>query len=849
MLAILNILTPARHAVVCLAICLMANTVLGQNAQQPSRKYTPVRKAPPTVHVPDAGARPLTGARNQTGQFRDSNLRQTSYTFNDGNVKVPKILAGDKSLMPTSQALQAMQNERARQGENNMPPGISQATMQATGGFSSAPQRGAQAPTQSQSAQNTPAARTASADNQFASPGQPPQNNWQPPALPKSTGPRVAPEEINQVQPRVQKPLSAAARQAEKPETAAQGFNPTKGFAGTSSSTPQANQGRSTVDSLEAIEQELRQRRQVRESASEQPNPVASNAFNNGATMPNLAKPTTDRALNQLPGNRMEAGAETRPLRNNLANQEGSRKIPNLRSNPGQAQQPIAQATDLGVTNGAQGVRTVSNETMVSDKPQLSLRAPAIQVDTYGPRTIGVNKTGTYKVVIHNQSNFAAEDLMIGVSLPSWVQIQNMNLTAGTRAVSNNDGTNLLSWTVASIPPNSSHTMTVDATPQKAEMFDIGIEWAMVPKKASANVDVTEPKLQMKISGPNEVLYGDTAVYDVTVANPGTGTAQNVVVKLPEALGGERAKLYDILPGQEKKFHVELLARTAGKIDLNTSATAEGGLQTAAGRKIMVKRAQLKVDVAGPGRKYAGTRGQYTVTVSNEGDAMARDVVAGFALPPGVKYLGGIESVNQIENGVRWSVGALESGEKRTYQLNCQLNADGNLSIEVGVRGEGDLSASHSMMTAVETVADLVLTVEDPKGPLPTGEEIEYKIRIRNRGSRAAQEINLIMQFSQGIQPTKAVGQEYEINQEHGQVAFSPITQLNPGQELEFVVKAVADSAGSHIFQAHLICDDSESQEIAQGTTKFFGEQIQSRSATANQQNTIPPINNNQFKR
>ena len=57
------------------------------------------------------------------------------------------------------------------------------------------------------------------------------------------------------------------------------------------------------------------------------------------------------------------------------------------------------------------------------------------------------------------------------------------------------------------------------------------VEWTFIPITGKSSVAVTQPKLEMTISGPDDILYGDKAVYQVEIRNPGTGTAEEVVVK------------------------------------------------------------------------------------------------------------------------------------------------------------------------------------------------------------------------------------------------------------------------------------------------------------------------------
>ena len=500
--------------------------------------------------------------------------------------------------------------------------------------------------------------------------------------------------------------------------------------------------------------------------------------------------------------------------------------------------QEVPAVMHLANENSSQPVRdekvvqvSSQQETDVQGKASIRLAAPAIEVESFGPQTVGVNKPANYKVVVKNNSNELAERILVGINMPQWIDIENVNLTTGGKEITDGKDKARLVWSIDKIPGNSSQTITITAVPRKAEVFDVGVEWTLVPRVGTTNINVTEPKLEMNIAGPQEVLYGETAVYHVTVRNPGTGTAEAVRIMLPEALGGESADLGNIEAGKEKNLQVELLARTAGDLTLITTAVADGNLKTSAERALTVRRANLNISLDGPGLKYAGSVATYAVKVSNSGDATANEIVAAVALPTGVKYISGIETVKLIEGGMRWPVGTLEPGQTRTYKINCQLDTSGDLQLEVGARGRGDLAASSACLTTVETVADLVLSVADPKGPLPTGEAVGYTIKVQNRGSKSAKDVKLVMQFSEGIEPKRADGLEHKIVP--GEVKFSPISQIEPGQEMSFKVTAVASIAGTHVFRAQLVCEESDAREVSEGTTRFFGETVQP-VATAN---------------
>ena len=476
----------------------------------------------------------------------------------------------------------------------------------------------------------------------------------------------------------------------------------------------------------------------------------------------------------------------------------------------------------------------------------IKIAAPAIEVVTSGPDTIGINKPSQYKVIVRNNSTIKASRVLVGVNMPSWVDIENIALTSGGKEITDGKEQARLVWSVDQIPGNSAQTLTITAIPRKAEIFDVGVEWTLVPMVGKASIRVTEPKLEMSISGPQEVQYGETALYHVAVRNPGTGAAENVTVMLPEALGGERATLGIIAPGKEKNFQVELLARTAGDLNLVATATGENNLKTSAERALKVRRAHLEIVMNGPPLKYSGSVGKYTVTLTNTGDAAATELITAVALPEGVKYLKGIDSIKLIEGGTRWPVGALAPGQSRSYEMFCQLDTSGDLQLEVGARGKGDLAASNACITTVETIADLVLTVADLKGPLPTGEAVPYTVSIRNRGSKAATGVNLVMQFSEGIEPKAAKGLTHQIVP--GKVMFSSIEQIDPGQEMNFEITAEALKSGTHIFRAQVTSDDSDVREIAEGTTRYFGDPVESSSISQQPAASTADASNNSFE-
>ena len=345
------------------------------------------------------------------------------------------------------------------------------------------------------------------------------------------------------------------------------------------------------------------------------------------------------------------------------------------------AQKPIRKSEFIARANDLRSVPAISvsnkNTRSAATTPAAPLTAgagvgtkgaaissvgPALRVETIGPNTVGVGKTGTYQVQIRNFGQSVAKNILVGIDFPEWVDMENASMTTGENEATDGNSESRLIWTVDQVPAGGSQTMTLQLIPREASEFDMHVEWTMMPISGQTRVAVTQPELNVEINGPNEVRYGEKILYDVLISNPGTGTAENVSVLLPDELGGQKASLGNIEPNSDKRIQVELFAQTVGSLALTTTALGADDLNASDTREIIVRRAHLDVEIQGPGLKYTGTVANYKIMLSNSGDATASGVMAALPLPAGVTYLSGIESAEQVSGGLRWDIGTLETG-------------------------------------------------------------------------------------------------------------------------------------------------------------------------------------------
>jgi hypothetical protein len=140
--------------------------------------------------------------------------------------------------------------------------------------------------------------------------------------------------------------------------------------------------------------------------------------------------------------------------------------------------------------------------------------------------------------------------------------------------------------------------------------------------------------------------------------------------------------------------------------------------------------------------------------------------------------------------------------------------------LEIFSNAEDELAATAEAITRVEATADLRLDVKDPAGPISVGDEATYELVVRNRGTKNAQEVEVKVFFSEGIEPTVAEGGANRLLP--GQVVFNMIPSLAPGADVTLRVRAKASEPGNHVFRAEVHCKPLGARLVREETTRFY---------------------------
>ncbi len=463
----------------------------------------------------------------------------------------------------------------------------------------------------------------------------------------------------------------------------------------------------------------------------------------------------------------------------------------------------------------------------------MSRRSPVLHVDVVGPETVLIGKPSSYVVWLENAGEVAAQDVVVTVNVPSWTELTDIQTQVGsTPPLQNYRGESQaehyvpLTWSLTQLKAGGRQKLALELVPRASTPFDLGVQCAFSPVSTQAIVEVQEPKLEIAIAGPVEVLYGEKKVFKLSLSNPGTGDAEDIKIKVRVGEGAEQSA-NDVIPflaaGDTKIIEMVVEAFQTGTLVLEAQAAGEGGLNSMAMHEVLVRRAELSVDLQGPSHTFARTAVTYAIHVGNPGNATAQQVTATVDLPHGTEFISATDGgrFDPQKGAVTWDLSALRAGTEHVLELRCQANEPGSQQVAVEASSEGDLRVSTSLATRVQALADLKVEVRDPVGGVPVGEEIVYEIHVSNRGTKAAEGIQVFVDLSEELIPVAIEGSRGEIFAEQGQVDFAAISTLPAGDEVVLKLRAKARESGNHLLRTVLECE-SPGLKLTEDESTFF---------------------------
>ena len=437
---------------------------------------------------------------------------------------------------------------------------------------------------------------------------------------------------------------------------------------------------------------------------------------------------------------------------------------------------------------------------------------------------INVGQPCDLLLTVSNSGQASASEVVVEAYFPRSVRLT----AASPKPVSAETS---VAWTFPTLDAGEEREIHVTLIPsQRGELTaNANVRYSSA---ATMLLAVEEPLLKLVMQGPEQVMVGESASHVVTVSNPGTGVAHGVIleVNIPEGLEhpkGKRLKmdLGSLNPGEQRSVRLSLTALIGGSQKVSVEATSGTELRQSASAAISVLAPSLKLAVDGPALRYVGRDARYSLTVANDGQAVTNNVRAIYVVPEGFEYLfasrgGKYDSTNRT---VSWFIGSVSPNESIELSLKLKPIALGDFAHVARAISEHGAVAEAKVDTKIEGTASLVLEVLDLDDPVEIGRETAYEVRVRNEGSKEAQNVGLSFELPNGVKLINVKGPTAHIA-ESGLVVFRSLAALEPGKTAVFQIHIQGAEEGNHRVRARLTSDSIQEPLTVEELTRFYAD-------------------------
>jgi uncharacterized repeat protein (TIGR01451 family) len=471
------------------------------------------------------------------------------------------------------------------------------------------------------------------------------------------------------------------------------------------------------------------------------------------------------------------------------------------------------------VTDDAQG--------QSNDNPT-GRQEPSVSLEWIGPPTAKLGQPVTYQIILKNTSAIPVQNVTVRNRIPAGVTVQ----ATEPRAINE---LNTLIWEVGTLQPRQEKRLDLQLLPEMRG--DLACQaFVSFTGMSQARIRVREPKLQLKISGPDKVLLGDAAPFSLTVTNPGDGSADQVKIRasLSEGLEHTRGRtvefeLGNLGPNETRSVQLVCTTKTGGAQTCEATAVAEGGLkaQDTATTEVLLPR--LELNIAGPRLRYLDRKATYVVKVVNPGSAPASNVTISSLVPDGFKFLSATDGGRHdfSTRTVSWYLGDLTPGQAREMSIELQAINPGEYHVQATVTAARGLKSDADVVTHVEGLSALLMEMIDLDDPVEVGADTGYEIRVTNTGSKTETNLQLVCTIPDKMEFRSATGAGGTRSHLQGkELTFEPIPKLAPRADVVFRVNVRGIAPGDLRFRARITADGLTEPVLKEESTKVYGDDV-----------------------
>ncbi len=192
-----------------------------------------------------------------------------------------------------------------------------------------------------------------------------------------------------------------------------------------------------------------------------------------------------------------------------------------------------------------------------------SRQEPSVSLEWVGPAAAKISQPNNYSLVVRNTCNIPVQQVLVRVRIPAGLSCGDTEPKAVAEG-------NVLVWELGALQARQEKVLQMkllaeqkgDAAPQA---------WVTFTGSSVMHIKVREPKLALKVQGPDKILLGETAAFTLAVTNPGDGSADQVKIHaaLTEGLECPRGSKIDfdignLAAGETRNVTVMCMTKLGG---------------------------------------------------------------------------------------------------------------------------------------------------------------------------------------------------------------------------------------------------------------------------------------------
>lgn len=470
----------------------------------------------------------------------------------------------------------------------------------------------------------------------------------------------------------------------------------------------------------------------------------------------------------------------------------------------------------------ASGARATASMAFPTGDPATS----SVLIERFMPAEAVVGTPVEYETVVTNLTSIPLDNVVV-------METAAANFTlARTEPKVTKSGAGGNEWHLGTLQPNESVSIQVIGSPKDAQPVS-NCTSVTYSAAVCAGFGVVQPALQLLASGTAEALVCDDLTYTYRVTNTGTGAARNVTVdvQLPEGITDAKGQrtfkktIESLASGRSEEFSIKAKGSRTGTFTGTSVATAEGNLRAVAGDVRTVLR-QPKLTIVGEGttRAFAGRDLEASFIVTNEGDAVAREVTVEQTVPSSVRFKAATAGGKHGSGMVRWVLTDLKPRESRKIAASFESLAVGTVRSTATAKTYCADPATAALEARVEGIPAILLEVVDLKDPIVVGTELTYLITVTNQGSAPATGVTISVRIPEQASYVAATGQTTTMAQPGAnEFSFAPVASIDPKKEVSWRVTVRGVKPGDARFRVRMTSNELQSP-VEESEATFFYE-------------------------